>query len=185
MNVAELLLDWLPSNDDPERPQMILSTVTPDGGADARTVLLTEFDESGFYFHTDSRSRKVADITANPAVALTFLWPGFTRQLVVQGRASVAPALEQAAAYRARSPYLKQLAWQNSAEFARLPLEERRAQWAAFTTAPQELEQPPTWIGFVVRPHRLTFWGSNPDTASRRTEFTLVDGDWVEEYLPG
>lgn len=185
MNPAELLLDWLPSNEHPERPQMILSTVDSEGRPDARTVLLSEFDAAGFYFHTDSRSRKVADITANPAVALTFLWPGFTRQLVVQGRAAVAPADEQAEAYRARSPYLKQLAWLNDAGFAQLPLDERRARWADFTSSPQELDPPDTWVGFVVRPHRLTFWGSNPDTASRRTEFTLVDGEWVEEFLPG
>lgn len=161
---------------------MILSTVSASGGADARTVLLTEFDDEGLYFHTDSRSRKVADIAENPLVALTFLWPGFTRQLVVQGTASIAPASEQSAAFEARSPYLKQLAWQNSAEFAQLPLEERRAQWAAFEVP---ASPPTTWIGFVVRPHRLTFWGSNPDAASRREEFTLVDGAWQASYLPG
>lgn len=181
----DLLVEWLPPNSEQERPQMILSTVSATGGADARTVLLSEFDEHGFYFHTDARSRKVTDIAANPAVALTLLWPGFTRQLVVQGIAEIAPDVEQAAAYRARSPYLKQLAWQNDEEFAQLPLEERRAQWAAFTDDPQSLLQPETWIGFVVRPTRLTFWGSNPDAASRRTEFVLEDGDWEKRYLPG
>jgi pyridoxamine 5'-phosphate oxidase len=149
---------------------------------DARTVLLTEFDSEGLYFHTDSRSRKVADIAANPAVALTFLWPGFTRQLVVQGRAEVAPAPELVAAFEARSPYLKQLAWLNSSEFAQLDLDERLSQWAAFELP---AEAPTTWIGFLVRPTRLTFWSSNQDAASRREEFALVDGDWVASYLPG
>lgn len=176
-----LLHEWLPANDVLERPQMILSTAA-DGVPDARTVLLTEFDDEGLYFHTDSRSRKVADIAANPAVALTFLWPNFTRQLVVQGAASVSPADEQAAAFARRSPYLKQLAWQNSPEFAQLPKEERIAQWSAFDVP---ADPPPTWIGFVVRPTRLTFWQSNPDTASRRDEYTLVDGEWVLSHLPG
>jgi pyridoxamine 5'-phosphate oxidase len=177
-----LLTEWLPPNSDPERPQLILSTVSADGGADARTVLLTEFDDDGLYFHTDSRSRKVRDIAANPAVAMTFLWPNFTRQLVVQGIASVAPAFEQLAAFEARSPYLKQLAWLNSAEFAQLPLDERIAQWAAFHVPG---EPPSTWIGFIVRPTRLTFWESNPDAASRREEYRLVDGAWAVSYLPG
>ena len=108
-----LLDEWLPANSSIDRPQMILSTVS-GGVPDARTVLLTEFDHEGLYFHTDSRSRKVASLLANPAVALTFLWPSFTRQLVVQGRASVASDAEQLEAYERRSLYLKQLAWQNS-----------------------------------------------------------------------
>ena len=182
MNPWEIVEEWLPANDDPERPQLTLATVNPEGAADARTVLLTEFDSHGFYFHTDSRSRKVADIAANPAVALLFLWPGFTRQLSVQGMAEVAPPVEQALAFENRSPYLKQLAWLNSHEFAQLPIEERRAQWAAF---PPAQEPPPTWTGFLVRPTRMTFWGSNPDTASRREEYTLVDGSWVQRHLAG
>lgn len=174
--------EWLVPNGHPDRPQMILSTVDAAGAADARTVLLTEFDDSGFYFHTDSRSRKVEEIAAHPAVALTFLWPGFTRQLVVRGEAVAAPAEEIRAAWEARSPYLRQLAWQNTADFARLPLEERRQQWGGFAVPDEE---PATWTGFVVRPTRLTFWTSNPDTASRRQEYTLTGGTWALDHLPG
>ena len=181
MTSFPLLDEWLPANSSMDRPQMILSTAA-DGIPDARTVLLTEFDDDGLYFHTDSRSRKVEDIAANPAVALTFLWPNFTRQLVVQGIASVAPDSEQRAAFSRRSPYLKQLAWQNSPEFAQLPLETRVAQWAAFDVP---AEPPTTWIGFVVAPTRLTFWQSNPDAASRRDEYTLVDGAWTLAHLAG
>ena len=176
-----LLDEWLPDNSVLERPQMILSTVS-QGAPDARTVLLTEHDAEGLYFHTDSRSRKVADIAANPAVALTFLWPNFTRQLVVQGLASVAPLPEQAAAFERRSPYLKQLAWLNSPEFAQLPLASRVEAWAAFDVP---ADPPPTWIGFLVRPTRLTFWTSNAEAASRRDEYTLTDGEWVLTHLAG
>lgn len=176
-----LLDEWLPANDVLERPQVILSTLSPTG-PDARTVLLSEWDDDGLYFHTDSRSRKARDISLQPAVAMTFLWPNFTRQLVVQGLASVAPSDEQLAAFEARSPYLKQLAWLNSAEFAQLPLEERKAQWASFEVP---TDPPATWIGFIVRPTRLTFWESNAEAASRRTEYTLVDGVWAESYLAG
>lgn len=181
MTSFPLLDEWLPGNSSVDRPQMILSTVN-DGVPDARTVLLTEFDDTGLYFHTDSRSRKVADIAANPAVALTFLWPNFTRQLVVQGTASVAPADEQASAFARRSPYLKQLAWQNSPEFAQLPLGSRVAEWASFDVP---AEPPATWTGFVVAPTRLTFWQSNPDAASRRDEYSLVDGAWTLAHLAG
>lgn len=177
----DLLVEWLPANDDVERPRMTLSTAEPD----ARTVLLSEFDEEGFYFHTDSRSRKVQQLADDPRVALTILWPDYSRQLVVLGTASIAHADEQDHAYRARSPFLKQLAWQNTAEYARRPLSERQALWASFVDDAHQLHPPETWTGYLVRPQRLTFWESVPDAASRRTEFTLVDGDWTREYLPG
>jgi pyridoxamine 5'-phosphate oxidase len=190
------LQDWLPPNDDPDRPQLTLSTVTPDGRADARTVLLSEFDADGFYFHTDARSRKAAQLAANPAVALTVLWPNFTRQLVVQGTAEPAPAPELARAYRRRSAYLQQLAWLNTADFARLPRAERVARWAACAADhPDGFAQPPTWTGYLVRPSRLTFWEGDPEAASRRTEFTHTEfthteftagpAGWQVSHLPG
>lgn len=185
-----LLVDWLPSNDDPERPQITLSTVDPSGDPDARTVLLSEFDRDGFSFHTDRSSRKARDIAVNSAVALTVLWPGFTHQLVVRGRATVAADSSIAAAYTKRSPYLQQLAWLNSHDFAALPREERVEQWAAFEAAhPDGFEQAPSWTGYVVRPTRLTFWSSNGDTASRRVEFAVEGGaggvGWSRRFLAG
>jgi len=182
----ELAAEWLPPNDDPERPQVTLSTVDVDGAPDARTVLLSSFDRDGFAFHTDAASRKVEQITARPLVAMTVLWPGFTRQLVVRGRAETADDAALAGAYAARSPYLQQLAWLNSHEFAALPLDERRRRWDAFEREHADgFEQPAGWTGFVVRPTRLTFWVSAPDTASRRREWSLGPGGWAHEYRAG
>ncbi|WP_213814182.1 pyridoxal 5'-phosphate synthase [Glaciihabitans sp. dw_435] len=181
-----LLSAWLPANDDPDRPQITLSTVDSRGEADARTVLLSEFDGNGFYFHTDALSRKAAHIDANPAVAITVLWPGFTRQIVIRGRAERAPDAEIARAYASRSPYLQQLAWQNTTEFAALPTEERERRWAEFGLAHAEgFDQPVTWTGFLVRPTRLTFWESNALAASQRREWALDAGRWTMSYLAG
>ncbi|WP_423917130.1 pyridoxine/pyridoxamine 5'-phosphate oxidase [Frigoribacterium sp. 2-23] len=181
-----LLVAWLPAADDVDRPQMQLATVDADGRPDARTVLMTSFDRHGLSFHTDATSRKAVQLVANPAVALVVLWPGFTRQLTVQGTAEPAPADETLAAFEARSPYLRQLAWQNTHEFAALPVGERRRRWAEFAeTHDDALGPPPTWAGFVVRPRRLTFWQSAPDTASRRDEWSLGQAGWSHGALAG
>lgn len=190
-NPWQIIDEWLPGNDDPDRPQMTLSTASISGVPDARTVLLSEYDSQGFYFHTDSLSRKSVAMRANPSVALTLLWPGFTKQLVVQGRAEVAPAEEITAAYRARSPFLQQLAWQNTFEFAQYSDDDRRDRWAAFTaqhsegTAPPVFDQPETWIGFLVRPARMTFWSSGSDSPSRRLEYRATPDGWTSTYLAG
>jgi pyridoxamine 5'-phosphate oxidase len=181
------LVEWLPPNDALDRPQLQLATVDPSGSPDVRTVLLTEFDDDGFWFNTDSASRKIEQLRAEPRVALALVWPEFSWQLVVQGVASTAPEEQSRRAYAARSPYLKQLAWQNTAEFAQLPHEQRKQQWAEFTAGHDldALGPSPTWTGVLVRPTRLTFWRSDPDAASQRTEYRLEGGDWVQTFLPG
>lgn len=183
----QMLQDWLPGNDEPDRPQMQLATVDADGSPDVRTLLLSEFGPDGFWFHTDSRSRKVTQLGAASRVALLFLWPGFTRQLSVQGVAELAQAEEIAAAFTRRSPHLQQLAWQNTDEFAVLAQQERIERWQALAAAhPDGFAQPPTWTGYLVRPTRLTFWEGSTETASRRIEFTATPGgDWRTTLLAG
>lgn len=181
----QLLAEWLPSNEDPARPLMTLATAA-DGIPDARTLLLSEFDREGFYFHTDTRSRKVRQLAAEPRVALMLHFPDKARQLTVQGVAEPAPSDELRRAFRARSPYLQQLAWQNTVEFAGLPLADRLSAWSAFTDDHADgFGQPLTWTGYLVRPSRLTFWFGNPDTASRRTEYTRTPEGWAVSLLAG
>ncbi|PZU48775.1 MAG: pyridoxamine 5-phosphate oxidase [Microbacterium sp.] len=184
-----LAAEWLPAPGE-DRMLMTVSTAGPDGQPDARTTMLSDYDGERFFFHTDAVSAKVAQLAANPRVALTILWPGFTRQLVVQGTAARTSADESDASYALRSPYLQQLAWQNTTEFAQEPLETRRERWAAFLDAHGGAEHPDFsppagWAGFAVTPHRLTFWVSNPRAASRRVRYDRRDAGWVLSYLPG
>lgn len=187
-----LLERWLPRNDDPERPLMTLATIDADGLPDARSLLLSEWDAAGFYWHADARSRKIAQVTRVPAVALCLPLlgtphPETKHQLVVQGVAEPAPASEQKRAYAARSVYLRQLAWQNTPEFAARPQQERIAAWDAFARAHAgtELAPPPTWTGYLVRPARLKFWFGSSETASRRLEYARRDDVWERRILAG
>lgn len=179
---------WLPPNEDSDRPQMQVATVDEGGRPDARTVLLSEWDDEGFVFHTDAESRKAGQLHRSPAVALVLLWPGFTRQLVVQGTAEAADRERLDEAFARRSPYLKQLAWQNSTALAQRERHERIDAWRRFAEAHDtaELVAPATWIGYLVRPHRLTFWQSDADGPSHRVEFRRrAGGDWTEHHLAG
>jgi pyridoxamine 5'-phosphate oxidase len=186
-DVLALLTAWLPGDEEPDRPQLQLATVDEGGRPDLRTMLLSAWDEEGFVFHTDAASRKAAQLAAHHAVALAHVQPGFTRQLVVRGHAEPAGRAVVEDGYRRRSPYLKQLAWQNTAELARLPREERVRRWAAFGAEqdPATLPPSPTWIGFLVRPDRLTFWESDPEGPSHRVEYTAQGDGWAERHLPG
>lgn len=178
---------WLPADDDPLRPLMTLATVDADGAPDARTVLLSEVSETGFAFHTDASSVKVAQLVADPRVCLVVPLPERGQQLVLQGSATVQPPDRSRAAYARRSAYLRQLAWTNDHELATLPLEERRRRWAVAVAAQPHgpVTPPPRWIGFDVVAHRYVFWQGGTDLASHRTEFRRVDGRWLVRQLAG
>lgn len=183
-----LLGMWLPKNTDELKPLMTLATAEPDGTPDIRNVLLSEFDGECVYFHTDARSRKVDTLAANPRVALALVWVEIGRQLTIQGVARRADTEQAQAAYAARSRYLQLLAWRNDDELAQQPASERRSDWAEFDAAHPEgsLTAPGHWLGFRVRPTRLTFWRGDPDGPSNRTEYRrMEDGSWAVRRLAG
>lgn len=183
-----VLREWLPSNLDPDRPLTSLATVSRSGFPDVRTVLLSEYDPSGFYFHTDSHSRKALELAASPRAALSMVWPELGRQLSVVGTVERASSIEEEAVYTRTSRYLQILAWLNTTAFAQLPADERRTAWSEFAAAHPDgtLTPPSSWAGYLVRPHRLTFWRGDPATASQRTEYQLTEaGSWRVSVLAG
>lgn len=180
-----LARQWIPAASHPG-PLMTLATIDEEGLPDARSMLLSEMDATGFYFHTDVASRKVAQLRAGAAVALCIPLPEAARQLTVQGWAREADADELARAYAARPPYLQELAWLNTPEFAALPQAERIVRWSTFASArPDGFTQAPSWIGFVVEPVRFTFWFGSTETASRRLEYRRVGDQWERHVRAG
>ena len=179
---------WLPASTAELKPLMTLATADPDGTPDVRNVLLSEFDGEHLYFHTDARSRKVAVLDANPRVALSMVWVEIGRQVTIQGTVDRASETEARAAYSNRSRYLQLLAWRNDLATAQLTSPARRAEWAAFAAEHPEgtLEAPANWLGFRVRPTRLTFWRGDPEGPSTRTEYRWnEDGSWTVSRLAG
>lgn len=74
-----------------------VATVTPSGAPRLRSVILRACDpEAGTVaFATDSRSAKVAEITAEPRVAMTFWDDGTGVQIRLEGRATPADTGER------------------------------------------------------------------------------------------
>ncbi|MFW7415326.1 pyridoxamine 5'-phosphate oxidase family protein [Demequina sp. SO4-18] len=179
----DLALEWLPGG--ANQCLMTLSTLD-EGAPDSRTMLLSEITREGFHFHTDALSRKCAQIAADARVSLTILLAEQGRQLVVQGTAETAPAAEVAQAYRDRGPYLQQLAWMNTPEFAAADDESRTEEWARFSAEHTGGFSPPeSWTGYVVRPRLLRFWMGATDTASRRVEYVATDDGWESAFRAG
>ena len=121
---------------EPDRPLvMTLTTVAEDGAPDARYVHLYEVADEEVRFHTDARSRKTAQLRADPRVTLAIFWPEPLRQLVVAGVAAPVPAATLDADFGRISRYLQVLSWVNDDALAARPAGERREVLAAFEAA--------------------------------------------------
>lgn len=93
---------------DRKSPMHTPAVVTSD--VDARTMVLREFDAQAWTlrFHTDTRAPKVAQIEADPRVAVLFYDKGSKIQIRVRGTAEIL-----------RDAPITQTAWDNGTNFAR------------------------------------------------------------------
>ncbi|MFT4043578.1 MAG: pyridoxamine 5'-phosphate oxidase family protein [Gordonia sp. (in: high G+C Gram-positive bacteria)] len=180
-----LLSMWVPPAGTSAPLLMGLSTIGQDGYPRLRHVLLSEFADGAVYFHTDSRSAKVAEIAANPRAAVSFAWPGLGKQFTLHGDVSRADPAEETSVYQRRGRYLQLLAWLNTTDMAHLSESERHTAWAQFDAAHPILTPPAEWVGYRIVPKSITFWRGDPIGPSQRVRFTAGTDGWSCEVLPG
>ena len=182
------LVDLLDSEATPEPNAMVLSTVGAEGTPSSRMVLLKGYDERGFVFYTNYRSRKGLEIAGNPSVSLQFPWFPLERQVVVTGDATRIARDESAAYFRTR-PYESQLgAWaspQSEVVADREELDRYYDDAALAFPKGLEVPLPDHWGGYVVRPWTVEFWQGRPGRMHDRLRYRRgEDGrTWIVERL--
>ena len=166
---------------------MILSTVDQDGGPTQRTVLLKYFDESGFVFFTNYKSRKATQILQNSHVSVLFPWYALQRQVEISGRAEKVSASESMK-YFALRPRGSQLgAWvsqQSTVVSTRSLLQNKLGELTAkFSSG--SVPMPSFWGGFRIKPTRLEFWQGGVNRLHDRIEYRLEPSDeiWHRQRL--
>jgi pyridoxamine 5'-phosphate oxidase len=186
---ARWLVDVLDAGEAVTEPNaMVLSTVGADGTPSSRMVLLKGYDERGFVFYTNYRSRKGLEIAGNPSVSLQFPWVALERQVVVTGDATRVSREESEAYFRTR-PYASQLGAWASPQSEVVESRERldRAFEDAAVAFPKgfEVPLPDHWGGFVVRPWTVEFWQGRAGRMHDRLRYRRGDDGrtWVVERL--
>jgi pyridoxamine 5'-phosphate oxidase len=166
---------------------MVLATATPDGTPSARVVLLKGFDERGFVFFTDYRSRKGAELEANPRAALVFYWGELDRQVRITGGVSLASAEESERYFRSRPLGSRLGAWashQSQVIPGRAALEaDLREVEARF--ADGDVPLPAHWGGYRVVPDTIEFWQGRESRLHDRIRYVKEKGGrgWRVERL--
>ena len=179
-NPFEIFADWLAHAEKTESNDptaMALATVSSDGKPSNRMVLMKSFDEDGFVFFTNSRSRKGQNLAQNPHVALLFHWKTLRRQVRVEG--AVTPVSDaESDAYFATRAVISRLGAAASEQSQ--PLSDKqilidRVHDLKKTYDENSIPRPAHWHGYRVKPELIEFWMDGEYRLHDRFNYT-VDG---------
>jgi pyridoxamine 5'-phosphate oxidase len=166
---------------------MVLATATADGHPSARVVLLKGFDEWGFVFFTDYRSRKGAELDANPRAALVLYWGEVERQVRIEGTVTRTTQEESDLYYRSRPMGSRLGAWvsHQSRPIASRDVLEAGLREIERRFAGTDVPLPPHWGGYRVRPELFEFWQGRESRLHDRIRYIREAERWrIERISP-
>ena len=164
---------------------MNLATVSDKFKPTSRMVLLKNYDEKGFVFYTNSKSKKGKAILHNPFVALNFHWKTMLRQVRIEGKISQVLDSEANDYFNSRHLESRLGAWASSQSKElknRLDLE-RKIIFYKNKFSNKNITRPIHWTGFRVKPILIEFWQDMPYRLHDRLEYKKIGSKWVCKKL--
>lgn len=168
----------------PEPNAMSLATASKNAKPSVRIVLLKGFDERGFIFFTNYKSRKGKELLENPYSSLLFFWNKLERQVRVDGKIHLITPGETKEYFDTR-PYKSRIgAWaspQSNVIDGRTVLAKNFLKY--LVKFRDKVPVPPYWGGIRVVPEMIEFWQGRPNRMHDRIRYTKQKSGWKIERL--
>lgn len=170
----------------PEPNAMTLATVSRDGTPSARIVLLKAIGEDGLTFFTSYQGRKARELGENARAALVFYWAELERQVRFEGMVEKTSDRVSDEYFRSRPRGSQLGAWASSQSEVVADRAVLEKAWAELEErfAGKDVERPPFWGGYLLRPNRVEFWQGRTSRLHDRLVYRLgKPGKWSVERL--
>ncbi len=162
-----------------------LATASTSGNVSLRTVLLKEYNENGFVFFTNYKSKKGQQLISNPRAAMLFYWSESGRQVRLEGAIEKISKEESEAYFKIRPKESQLSAWasEQSSVIPDRQYLETRFLFYKNSFAEKLMEKPEHWGGFRLIPQWFEFWQNGEYRLHDRLTYTRKKNIWVIDRL--
>ena len=187
-NPFSLFKEWFDEaqkNEINDANAMNLSTISKSNFPSSRMVLLKDFDDRGFVFYTNTKSKKGKDIINNPNVSLNFHWKSITKQVRIEGKAISVSDKEADEYFNSRPKESRIGAWSSNQSSKMNNREDLIEKYSFYKGKFKEdkIPRPDYWSGFRVAPRLIDFWQDMPFRLHDRLEFIKINNKWETKKL--
>jgi len=164
---------------------MNLSTISKDLKPSSRIVLLKSFDQEGFVFYTNLKSKKGISLISNTNASLTFHWKSLRKQVRIEGKANKVTNKEADEYFNSRPLQSKIGAWASNQSSELSDRQELIDKFSLYKKQFQQnsIKRPSYWTGFRVSPNLIEFWKDMPFRLHDRIEFKKINSKWISRRL--
>lgn len=162
-----------------------LGTASENGQVSIRSVLLKHFDDNGFVFFTNYRSRKGLQLSLNPRAAMLFYWPESGRQVRIEGVTEKVTEEDSESYFKTRPRESQLTAWASEQSTV---IPDRQYLYDRYNFykdkySEKPVDRPLHWGGFRLIPEWFEFWQNGEFRLHDRITYTKSKDQWIIERL--